>query len=229
MFWQEDEDKTLPIAVPDAVLDVSFAIQCKKLPIDHAWALSQAVIGALPWLADEPLAGIHTIHVAESGNGWERPDDPTQQFLLPSRRTRLSLRLPKHRLTDAQQLVGKTLVIADETVHVGEAKLKTFTPTSTLFARYVLSHTAENEQAFLQRMANAILQVAHCKIKKMLCGKTHTLATTQGTLHTRHLMLADLEQEASIHLQQYGLGEGRKFGCGLFLPHKSIKTLSSNT
>ncbi len=43
MFWQEDEDITLPSAVPDDVVDVSFGIRCKQLPLDHHWALSEAV------------------------------------------------------------------------------------------------------------------------------------------------------------------------------------------
>lgn len=227
MFWQEDEDKTLPYQVPDDVLDVSFAIQCKKLPIDHAWALSQAIQDALPWFADEPLGGIHTIHVAESGNGWERPDDPTNQFLLPSRRTRMVLRIPKHRLTDSQQLSGKTLDIAGYPLSVGAAKEKTLLNTSVVFARYVLSAADESEPEFLQRMADEVRRVAGCKVKKMMCGKSYILRTPEGDLHTRHLMIADLDNDPSIKLQQYGLGAGRKLGCGLFLPHKGIKTLKS--
>jgi hypothetical protein len=38
-------------------------------------------------------------------------------------------------------------------------------------------------------------------------------------------MIADLDSETSIKIQQLGLGKGRELGCGLFLPHKSIKTL----
>jgi len=109
MFWQEDEDKTLPYQAPDDVLDVSFAISCKQLPLDHAWDLAQAVQQALPWFADEIVAGVHPIHVAESGNGWERPDDASNQFLLPSRRTRMFLRIPKSRIPETQALSGTTL------------------------------------------------------------------------------------------------------------------------
>ncbi len=225
MFWQEDEDKTLPYTAPDDVLDISFAIQCKRLPLDHAWVLSQAIQTALPWFNHEPLAGIHTIHVAESGNGWERPDDADNQWLLPSRRTRLTLRIPKHRLAATQQLTGQVLMLVDSPLVVGEGKTKPFTNASVLFARYVLSAADETEPDFLQRMAIEIKQVADFKIKKMLCGKTYTLYTPQTQLHTRHLMLADLDNETSIRLQQVGLGQGRQLGCGLFLPHKGIKTL----
>lgn len=225
MFWQEDEDKTLPYRAPDDILDLSFAIQCKQLPLDHAWALSQAVHAALPWLQEEEVAGIHTIHVAESGNGWLRPDDTKHQMLLPSRRTRMSLRIPKHRITDSRKLTGKTLDIDGYPLTVGAAKEKSLLNASVVFARYVLSDTGETEPDFLQRMAQEIKELASFKVKKMMCGTSNTIDTPDGLLHTRHLMIADLDNDSSIRLQQYGLGGGRKLGCGLFMPHKSIKTL----
>ncbi len=224
MFWQEDEDKTLPFQAPDDVLDLSFAMRCKQLAIDHAWDLSVAVRTALPWLDAEPLAGVHTLHVAESGNGWLRPEDDSG-LLIPSRRTRLELRLPKQRLEAAKKLSGQTLKWADYQITVGEAKEKPFSNAAVLFARYVLSSETESEAEFLQRMATEVQQIAQFKVKKMLCGRSYYLHTPQATLFTRHLMLADLDNETAIRLQQSGLGEGRKFGCGLLLPHKSIKTL----
>jgi hypothetical protein len=42
-------------------------------------------------------------------------------------------------------------------------------------------------------------------------------------------MLADLTAEESLRLQQHGLGPGRYFGCGLFIPCKGIKTVRHET
>ncbi|HPE59622.1 MAG TPA: type I-MYXAN CRISPR-associated protein Cas6/Cmx6 [Thiolinea sp.] len=224
MFWQEDEDKTRPYNVPDAVLDVSFAMRCKHLPLDHAWALSQAVQQALPWFADTPLAGVHTIHVAESGNGWQRPED-NRQLLIPSRRTRLLIRIPKVRRTDLAALSGQTLDIAGHTLTVGEGRDKPFINAPVLFARYVLSALDEDEPVFLARMAAEIRAKADFKVRKMLCGKSHELQTADGMQQTRHLMIADLDNDSTIKLQQSGLGLGRQFGCGLLLPHKGITSL----
>ena len=225
MFWQEDEDKTLPFSAPDDVLDVSFAISCKRLPYDHAWALFKAVETALPWLTEDRVSGIHPIHVAESANGWMRPEDDDDQLLIPSRRTRMSIRIPKTRLQDTLQLTGTKLDVGGYPLTVGKGKEKPFVNASVIFSRYVLSDEAEEENDFLQRMADEIHRVADFKIKKMLCGKSHQIRTDDGMAFTRHLMIADLDSDPSIKLQQYGLGEGRKFGCGLFLPHKGIKTL----
>jgi hypothetical protein len=41
-------------------------------------------------------------------------------------------------------------------------------------------------------------------------------------------MIADLKPEDSIILQQHGLGDGRKMGFGLFVPHKDIKSLDAS-
>ncbi len=44
LFWEEEDDKTLPYKAPDTIFDVMFSIECKSLPIDHAWALSQQLL-----------------------------------------------------------------------------------------------------------------------------------------------------------------------------------------
>ncbi|MEZ5450153.1 MAG: type I-MYXAN CRISPR-associated protein Cas6/Cmx6 [Thiolinea sp.] len=225
MFWQEDEDKTLPYQAADDVLDMSFAISCKRLPLDHAWALSAAIQAALPWFDEDAVSGVHPIHVAESGNGWMRPEDSTDEFLIPSRRTRLLLRIPKQRQTAVMALSGQTLDIDGHPLTIGAGKAKPFSNASVLFARYVLSAENEPETDFLQRMADEIRQIADFKVKKLMCGKSYTLHTPAGSCLTKHLMIADLDNDPSIRIQQYGLGAGRKLGCGLFMPHKGIKTL----
>ena len=40
-------------------------------------------------------------------------------------------------------------------------------------------------------------------------------------------MLHDLKLEQSALLQQVGLGEHRKLGCGIFVPHKSIAAVAA--
>ena len=228
MFWQEDEDKSIPYQVPDDVVDLSFAIKCKQLHLDHAWELSEAVQAELPWAKDEELFRIHQIHVAETGNGWLRPEDAENEFLWPSRRTRMSLRVPKNRLEDAKQLTGKTLVVHGSEIKLGNSKVKELTNASVIFSRHILSDKDEDEQAFLQRMFQEIHDLTGVKVRKMICGISSVIGTPQGKLPARHLMIADLESDTSIKIQQYGLGEGRLLGCGIFLPHKGIKSLNSS-
>ena len=226
MFWQEDEDKNLPYTAPEDVIDLSFTIKCKTLPIDHAWSLSREIIKYLPWMDNHIVAGVHQIHVAESNNGWLRPDD-INALLYPSRRTKMNIRLPAEKLQEVENLTGIVLNIDGHSLEIGKAQKKLFTNAGVIFSRYVLSNENEDENDFLQRTANEIKNKTNHSVKKMLCGKSHTIKTPEKTLKTRHLMIADLDNNTSIKIQQLGLGNKKELGCGLFLPHKGIKSLNT--
>src|SRR5688500_12618327 len=110
MHWQEEDHEQPDVTASDDVVDVSFRIDCRDLPLDHAQALSDALCSALPWLLEEPAAGVHLIHSAGSGNGWIRSEEP-QDLLYFSRRTRLYLRVPKERVEAALSLNGRTIEV----------------------------------------------------------------------------------------------------------------------
>ncbi|HEC29732.1 MAG TPA: type I-MYXAN CRISPR-associated protein Cas6/Cmx6 [Gammaproteobacteria bacterium] len=220
MYWS-DKKTSKPYQVPDDIVDLVFRINCKCLPLEHARSLSMAIHRALPWIAEEEMAGIHLLHGAESGNGWQRPEDPRNELLYLSRRTRLTLRLPSERLGEASELKGAVLDIDGHTIEVGISSVKPLSTQSTLFSRYVVSMETETEEEFLGRVY-AELHKLDVEPSKLLCGKTHTLQGHHGDIHTRSMMLAELKPEESVKVQQHGLGEGRKLGCGLFIPHKGI-------
>jgi len=212
---------------PGDIVDAVFAISCRSLPVDHAYALSQAIHGALPWFADEPGAGLHTIHGAPSGSGWMRPEAAGAVLQL-SRRTRLVLRLPRARLGDAAALLGRTLDVAGWPLQVDKLSARPLSRITTLFARSVVLAGADDEAAFLVAAAEALgtLDIAP---GTMLCGRVTQLATPTGSYQTRSLMLAGLTAEQSLALQRQGLGGERKLGCGLFIPHKGIGDLRARS
>jgi hypothetical protein len=63
----------------------------------------------------------------------------------------------------------------------------------------------------------------------MMTGLPHQISTKNGELQSRTLMLANLDINDSVRLQQFGLGPGRKLGCGIFLPHKGIEAVGGNS
>jgi CRISPR-associated protein Cas6 len=231
MYWEENKDENSPYQVSDDVVDLVYSISCKCLPLDHAYAFSSAIRAALPWMDEEPQAGIHLIHGAESGNGWMRPEDPTNELLHLSKRSRMTLRVPKHRVEDAHGLTGEKLDIDGHSLEVGKAKQKLFSTLPTQFARYVvvpegISH--EDEAAFIEYAAKE-LKVLDLRIRKLLCGRAHALQHPDGDLYTRSLMLADMDVGEAVTLQQQGIGQFQKIGCGLFLPHKGITAVHEMT
>jgi len=220
MYWQETKQNKR-YAVPDDIVDVVYSIDCRALPVDHAYALSQAIMRALPWFAEEESAGLHTIHVAESGNGWMRPDR-ADALLYLSRRTKLTLRLPKHRIEDAGKLTGQTLDINGKHLRVEKSVVRPLSTITTLFSRYIVTRDGMDEDVFLQD-AMAFFHKMGVYPNKMLCGMEHVIATPDRAIRARSLMLADLTVEESVKLQQQGFGTDRKLGCGLFIPHKDIR------
>ena len=220
MYWRETKENE-HYTVPDDIVDVVYSIECRALPVDHAYALSQAIQRALPWFAQEESAGLHTIHVAESGNGWMRPEQ-ADALLYLSRRTKLTLRLPKHRIDDAGKLTGQTLDINGKPLRVEKSVVRPLSTITTLFSRYIVTRDGTDEDVFLQD-AMALFHKMGVYPNKMLCGMEHVIATPDRTIRARSLMLADLAVEESVKLQQQGLGTDRKLGCGLFIPHKDIR------
>ena len=225
MFWNEEENPD-EIQVPDDIVDLLFAIDCKRIPVDHAHLLSSALQAALPWIADEPGMALHTIHVAGSQNGWERPTHGTDSELILSRRTKLTIRAPRTRIDDIlTQLPGIRLELDGHPLTVGVGKIKPLCKDATLFSRYVVTgNDARDEQEFLEIAVRALSGMG-VQVRKALCGKTTALATPDGPLQTRSLMLASLTAEESIQLQQTGLGSHRLMGCGIFIPHKGIDSV----
>jgi CRISPR-associated protein Cas6 len=207
----------------DEVVDAVFAIECRSLPVDHAYALSAAIQAALPWFADEPQAGLHTVHGAASGAGWQRPEGEDAQLQLP-RRTKLVLRLPGHRMADAAALTGRTLDVAGSPMRVGRLSARPLLRIASLFSRSVLFEGPADELAFVAA-ATVGLRALRIEALTMLCGRDVTLATPEGTYRTRSLMLTVATPAQSIALQREGLGEARKLGCGVFIPHKDVGDL----
>lgn len=223
MYWEEDKRPEETYITGD-VVDLVFAIQCKCLPVDHIHALSESVQKVLPWLRDELEAGMHSIHVAASGNGWMRPEEPDALLHL-SRRTRFELRVPEHRIEDARRLEGSTLNVVGHSIEVKTATVRPMSTITILFSRYlVVNDDIENEEQLLDWVVEQ-LRVLNIKPRKMLCGTEHFIQTPEGPICTRSLMLAGLEIEESLILQRQGLGPYRHMGCGLFIPHKGINDL----
>lgn len=230
MLWQEDTQKK-GFEVDDSVVDLLFSIECKELPVDHIYHLSQAIHDALPGHNESTGLGIHPIHLAGSQNGWERPDASQGQNLILSKRTKLILRVRKaHQQDIIDKLNNTTLDINGFELTVKKPKIRKLSKDSTIFSRSIVcSETeAEDEMQFLKRIQLELSEIG-IEIKKALCGKINPIETPDGPLLTRSLMLAEVPSEHSLKLQQEGLGPHRDMGCGIFLPHKGIAAVGEST
>ena len=225
MYWQEKQTNT-DKNVPDDIVDVIYSIRCRALPVDHAYALSQTITAALPWFADEDNTAIHTIHVAETSNGWIRPEGPDELLYL-SKRTKFTLRVPTHRVEDAKALIGMSLQVAGNDLEITKASIRNLSALTTLFSRYIITEGTNDETEFLARCQQELASM-NIKVKKMLCGMEKNINTPDGQIKARSLMLADLDFDETISLQRQGLGSHQLLGCGIFIPHKDINEISED-
>lgn len=196
-----------------AVTEVHFELQGTLLPRDHGYSLFLELARLLPWLSGEALAGVHTIHGAETGK-----DD----LLILNRRAKLVIRIPIHRETDIATLTGQTLVVGGYKLTIGKGKTKPLARHSPLYAHCVTTGSLDEEG-----FASDIIRVLdELKITcRFICGRRQTITTADGIVYGYSLMLHELPVEHSILVQQRGMGNHRKIGCGIFIPHKSANAL----
>ena len=222
MFWNQETETEAQYQVPDDVFDLVFKVRGTSLDIDHAFALSSALQGQI---SDDICAriGVHGVRMAESGNGWNRPEHGDAALPL-SRRARLAIRVQREDSEAVGQIIDKTLQIGHQEVVLGSYVERKLSTIGTLYARAICCDREQSEAEFLTEVAN-LLQQLNIKVSKMICGRCGEIRTVGESIFTRALMVADLDPAESVTLQQQGLGAERLLGCGLFVPHKGIDSV----
>ena len=221
-MWQEKEEKR-PIADNSDMAELSFSVDCKELPYDHAYELSSAILNLVPEIENDKRNAIQTLHGPMSGNGWVRPDS---ENIPLSKRAKLIMRINKNQLNDIKGIEGKEIMLFGNALKIGPSKVKNFLVVKDLFCRFVMSDDKTSEDDFLNKIQNE-LKGLNINIRKALCGKSMVISFGKKTLYTRSLMIADLSKEESLKLQEEGVGDKKLYGCGIFLPHKSIDAVNN--
>ncbi len=203
------------LAFTPKVMDLQFELSGGEIPADHGPRLASEVLRHLPWLAETPGAAIHPVHGAPSGRNAN---------LVINRRVKLVLRVPVERVGDARALVGQRIDPGAGNLQIGDLKEKNLTPFGTLYSHFVTLGT-EDEAAILENLRR---QLAEMDIQcGLIPGMHRKMATPDGEISGHTLMLHDLSLVHSLTIQEQGLGLHRLWGCGIFIPHKSIKEVST--
>jgi CRISPR-associated protein Cas6 len=189
-------------------LDFAFAVAGDSLDREYPHRLYEALRAVAPWLDDEPLAGVHPL----------RGLTPSADALLFGGRTRMVLRVPETRLEACRQLQGASLG-ASLPLRLGSGSSRELLPYPVLHARLVVTG-AEDEAAFVADVERAAAQLElDCEL---IVGRRGELGIGAQRLSGFSLMLHGLTAAASLRAQAHGIGQHRKMGCGVFVPHKSV-------
>lgn len=222
MFWKEDKKEENNLSSES--IHLSFNIDTPSLPVDHIEELSKIILAKATYLQKEECVGIHEIHGAESGNGWERSTN-NNDIIYPSKRSKCIIQTPKSLKEQIiSDLNGYSAKIFGQTLTFSKPKAKIIPKHGTIFARYLIN-SQETEDDFLKETHQELLDMG-VTANKMMCGKSHTVKIAGKQLKTTSLMLVDLKIPDAMKILSCGIGNYKLFGCGLFLPHKSVTNIA---
>ena len=192
------------------MVDVAFDLEGSRVPNGYAFALWNELVRILPWLDAVDAAGVVPLRGAESDEG-----------ILLAKRSKLVLRLPAGMAGQAAALSGRELDLGSGALKVGMAVQRSLQPVATLHSHLVES--AGEEEIFLGKMASELAEMeVSCK---WICGRSGNISVGGRSLSGYSLVLHDLKPEQSLRVQRAGLGGSRRFGCGIFMPYKTISGL----
>ncbi len=191
------------------MIDVVFELSGDMLPAAYPYALWEELIRLIPEFAAAKDVGVVPLRMAEGNEG----------MLLP-KRAKLTLRLPQALAKAASSLSQQQLRVAGNALQLGASKIREIQPFSTLHAQLVTG--ADDEIEFIAEVEAAL---AAMDVKaKLICGQRRSLADAERAITGYSLVLHDLTPDDSLQVQYAGLGAERRYGCGIFVPYKSISS-----
>jgi len=199
---------------PATSVDVVFTLEGTSIPRYHGEYLWQEIRRLLPSLAGDETVGVHPIHGAIT----------EANVLLLSKRAALTIRIRRERAETLMPLSGQILHINGNPLRIAAGKVRELMAHNAVHAYYVVTDNPE-ESAFAADI-QAQLDARHITCT-LLCGKSHRLPSQGGEMTAYSLALYDLTPEASLRIQETGLGHKRELGCGVFVPHKSFTAVGA--
>lgn len=190
-------------------IDLVFALRGRAVMADYADRLRGELVRCLPWLAEEVRAGVHPLGGLSEGVG--------EHYL--SGRSKLTLRVPRERVEQAQALSGQRLDLGG-TAEVGNLSLRELSPAAVLYSSFV-SYGMADEAVFMTECHREVEGLGFRHVR-LICGKARRSAGDSAEVFGFSLMVHGLSAAESLRLQSSGLGGLRQSGCGIFVPHKSI-------
>ena len=182
-MWQEDTKKK-PAANFSEMVDLSFSVDCKELPYDHAYELSSELIKLIPEIKNDKRNAIQTLHGPMSGNGWVRADG---ENIFLSKRAKLCLRVRKDHVEKIKEIEGKKIKLFGNDLNIGKSKMKSFLVVRDLFCRFVSCNEDLPEDIFLEEVQTE-LRAYKVNINKALCGQSKRINFGDKTLYTSCLL-----------------------------------------
>ena len=189
-------------------VDLAFRLMGSTVPVDHGYALYAALSRVLPDIHKITSVGVHPIRGIYSGKG----------NLQLSDRSRLALRLPDEDIRLYLKLAGKVFEVDGHQLSLGVPEVRALSPVAQLRARLVTIKGFLEEDEFLDAVRRQLMDLKVAG--KPMLGQRRTFRVREKQVVGFGVTAEGLTPEASVRLQENGLGGRRKMGCGVFVPYE---------
>ena len=188
------------------IIELSFRLLGRTIPVDHGYALYAALSRVVPELHDAQELGIQPVRGVYTGGG--------VLHLAPF--SCLAIRLPQDQIRPVLKLAGTTADVDGHALHIGVPNARALLPVANLRARLVTIKGFLEAESFAEA---AKRQLHSLGIEgEILLGIRRTLRVKDKQVVGFEVAVTELTAEESLILQERGLGGRRRMGCGVFVP-----------
>lgn len=199
------------------MIDLAFQLVGSTIPLDHGYALFAALCRIIPELHGNRRLGVHPIRGRQVAPG----------VLALVDGSRLRLRIPSEEIAPYLAVAGRELVLGDHRVRVGIPRVESLIPAASLAARLVTFKNALTPESSIEHMRGALAGLAIDAAPQLVLASQgprtgqplrRVLRVKDKRIVGYAVRVQGLTAEASITLQEHGLGGRRRMGCGVFVP-----------
>ena len=211
------------------IIELSFPLRGTPLPQDHGYALYRAVAGIVPWVAEPAQLDLAIVPIHGSPHGG---------FVHLTRVSRLAFRL---NADDAERLLplsDRTLAVDAATLKLGRPTEYRLRPVPGLASPFIVAEQCRHSDEVLEWLkaeflALDIREIPALRLRRGRKGGSPAEPDRRSfdcpyERHIRHIdgravvgweaQVFGLTPEKSVRLQERGVGPGRRYGCGVFMP-----------
>ena len=187
-------------------VELKFPFTGKTLPTDQGYAMYGAISRVVPEVHAADWFALETLPGTARGDGTTQLDE----------QSKLRMRLPQEHVPLLLKLAGKQLNLNGQAIRLGAPNINLLQPSSALYARIVTIKGFTEPETFTDAVCRKLNELS---IRgEIVVGPRRILKVGTHTIVGFGLALHELSDDASIQLQEQGLGGRRKMGGGFFNP-----------
>ena len=190
----------------DTIIELSFRLLGRTIPVDHGYALYAALSRVVPELHDTQELGIQPVRGVYAGGG--------VLHLAPF--SCLAIRLPQDQIRPVLKLAGKIADVDGHALRIGVPNARALLPVANLRARLVTIKGFLDAESFVEAAKRQLHSLGIAG--EFLLGIRRTLRVKDKQVVGFEVAVTELTAEESLILQERGLGGRRRMGCGVFVP-----------